>query len=131
MQRLTTRVKRVCAHNFKDCPSNSSFWRLSSKLNLVRGLAEGGGSLSSGNKSLNLSLVGGVGDESGELAVETILGKLHNHIELIPELLLIGLSSTFVILKFTQTKSLHNSLSAFEAFILGEVAKLGIDIGGE
>jgi|LauGreDrversion4_2_1035121.scaffolds.fasta_scaffold218037_4 hypothetical protein len=73
MQRLTARVKRVCAHNFKVCPSNSNCWSFSSKLNLVRGLAKGGGSLSSGNEGLDLSLVGGVSNKDGELAVETFL----------------------------------------------------------
>ena len=52
-----------------------------------------GTELSAGYESLNLSFVGRIGNESGDLALEAILGELKNHVKLIPELLLIGLSS--------------------------------------
>jgi hypothetical protein len=97
----------------------------------VRGLAKGGGSLSSGNEGLDLSLVGGVSNKDGELAVETFLWKLHDHVKLIPELLLIRLSRLGVSLKFAQTKSLHYALSTIKVFTLGEVTILGVDVCGE
>ena len=50
--------------------ANSNIYACSSRdLELLGGLGDGT-VLSAGNESLNLGLVGGVGDESGDLALE-------------------------------------------------------------
>lgn len=89
------------------------------------------GGFAAGDECLDLGSVGGVDNESGQLALETLLRKLHDHVELVPELLLIGLSALAVDLDAGEAEGLHHAGSGLEALVGGELAEGGEQVPGE
>ncbi len=86
---------------------------------------------SAGNESVDLGLVGGVGHEGGELAVEAFLRELEQYVELVPELLFVALSRFAIDLNAVEAEGLHHAGSSLVALILGKEAEVGVEVGGE
>lgn len=102
-----------------------------SSIDSVGVLNTNGNILSASEECLNLGLVGGVGHEGGNLASHAVLGKLEDHIILIPELLLVGLSSLAVDGDGVQAESFHHTVGSFVVGVLREEAHGSVDEAGE
>lgn len=92
------------------------------------------GGASTGHQSLNLSSVGGVSDEDGQLLEHLALAQLHNHVVLIPELLIVGLGALAVNLDGVEAEFLHHTASGLVSGFLLEVrksAKATVDVLSE
>ena len=90
-----------------------------------------GDRLSASEESLDLGLVGRVGDEGGNLAGHAVFGELEDHIVLIPELLFVGLSGLAGNLDGVEAESFHHAGSSFETGVLLEETHGGVDVAGE
>lgn len=88
------------------------------------GLLALNGSSAAFEKSLNLGLVVGVGDNVGELLSHLFLGQVVDDIELFPELLFYGHGGAFVEFNKADTEELKNAYSCLVAFVVLKVLEV-------
>jgi hypothetical protein len=83
-----------------------------------------GGLRASSKESINLSAVGGIGDDVGHFASHLIFVECIKTIELFPELFIVRLGRLVIEFNSTETHSFKDSHGSFETFIVSEVLEL-------